>query len=110
MGAPEYLAPERVQGQGPNRPADIYALGAIAYQLLTGYPPFHGEPEAVLEAQVYQTPLPVHAEDARISPTLSAGLSRVRSPNGLSCATTLPPNSRAPLPRRLRASHPATAR
>ncbi len=75
-GAAEYLAPERVQGLGPNRPADIYALGVIAYQLLAGHPPFGGEPEAVLEAQVYQTPAPMHVDDPRVSPTLSAAIGR----------------------------------
>ncbi len=77
LGACEYLAPERVQGQGPSRPADIYALGIVTYQLLTGAPPFQGDAEAVLAAQVYETPEPVHLMDPRISSAVSATVMRV---------------------------------
>ena len=50
-GTAEYLAPERVAGAQAAPASDLYALGVVAYECLTGAPPFVGEPPDIARAQ-----------------------------------------------------------
>lgn len=57
LGTSLYLAPERALGQPATPATDVYALGCVLYQLLTGRPPFEGEnPTVVLSQHVQATP------------------------------------------------------
>jgi serine/threonine-protein kinase len=55
----ETIAPERVDGQGPSRPADLYALGVLCYQMLAKKPPFTGPVSTVLHAHAHKQPPPL---------------------------------------------------
>ncbi len=47
VGTPAYLAPERVAGQGATPASDLYSLGIVGYECLSGVPPFTGAPVEV---------------------------------------------------------------
>ena len=63
IGTPAYMAPEQATGQvDVDARADLYAVGVIAYEMLSGQPPFTGTtPQAILAAHVTQTPPPIAA-------------------------------------------------
>ena len=59
LGTPEYMAPEQVRGLPCDARTDLYALGALAYHMLVGRPPFAGEtPIAIGFAHVTEPPRP----------------------------------------------------
>ena len=40
-GSPAYLSPELIRGEGATKATDIYTIGTILYEMLTGYPPHY---------------------------------------------------------------------
>ncbi len=60
MGTFHYMAPEQIRGQTMTAQVDIYALGCVFYELLTGRPPFEADtPAAILHKHIQDEPQPV---------------------------------------------------
>jgi serine/threonine-protein kinase len=74
IGTPAYMAPEQATADPHvDHRADIYALGVVGYEMLTGLPPFSGSAQAVLAAQVTQEPPPV----SQLRPAIPDGLAEI---------------------------------
>jgi len=59
IGTPEYMSPEQISGLAVKPTSDIYSLGVVCYEMLSGQVPFSGATPHVLHAHVYDSPPPL---------------------------------------------------
>ncbi len=84
VGTPDYMAPEVWAGEAPSRRADVYSLGAVMFELLSGAPPFADVPPGELRDRVTSSDAPglrdrAPGVDARLAAIVARCLRRDRA-------------------------------
>jgi serine/threonine protein kinase len=102
MGTPAYLSPEQIMGETQNTRSDLFSLGIVLYQMMTGVPPFEGTSVSAVCAQILSAdPVP----PSQRNPALPAGIDHIvmrclakspadRYPNAEAVAASLYPFAR----------------
>ena len=84
MGTPDYISPEQVKGKRGDARSDIYSLGIMFYEMLTGKVPFNGpNPFVIMNERLLNNPIPPREANPEISPELQEIIYRAleRDPN-----------------------------
>jgi serine/threonine-protein kinase len=84
VGSPSYIAPERLIGQPADARTDLYAVGVILFEMLTGSRPFAGDsPQDTMQRALQRPPRPLRSLRRDISPQLEAVVRRAlaKEPN-----------------------------
>src|SRR5215472_3116810 len=97
LGTVQYYAPEQAQGEIVQPAADVYALGIVMYEMLTGKPPFDGDtPVSVAVRHIQDAPMPPSQLNPHIPPALEEIILRclekvpeMRFPDGSTLARAL---------------------
>jgi serine/threonine-protein kinase len=77
IGTPEYMSPEQARGEEVDHRSDVYALGIVVYQMLTGKVPFQATtPLAVLYKQIHEPPPPLSSARLGLPRALDRVLAR----------------------------------
>jgi serine/threonine protein kinase len=77
-GTANYVSPEQVEGGAVDGRADIYALGCVFYECLTGRPPFAGRgPAAILYAHLHEAPTPLRSQRPDLPSSIDAVVDRM---------------------------------
>jgi len=73
IGTPRYISPEQAEGHAIDERSDLYSLGIVLYEILTGITPFRGDnPIAVMMQHIHETPPPPDLINPKVTAALSA--------------------------------------
>ena len=77
IGTPEYMSPEQAQGHEPiDGRSDVYSLACMAYEMISGHPPFSGAPKLVFTRHISAEPMPLCCSMPNVPHGLSAAVTR----------------------------------
>jgi serine/threonine protein kinase len=73
MGSPDYMAPEQVEGKEPTAATDVYALGVVVYEMLTGNRPYTADNvQQLMFRRISEPPTPPRVHNPAIEPRVEA--------------------------------------
>jgi serine/threonine protein kinase len=112
LGTPLYISPEQAQGKHGDHRSDLYSLGVILYEMMTGITPFRGDTTiAILMQHISEMPTPPNLINPTITPELSAVILKSlaknvddRYPNASALTIALAEALDVPIPRSLQSA------